>query len=296
MAPSPSLSPPPPPSTLSALCSSFNSQASTYERRLGGATRRIITHIIALLPALPAPATILDNACGPGFATSELLRAYPSARIHAADVAEGMIELVDRAVAEKKGLGAGRVVTAVMDGVALGYEDATFDASVTSFGIFFFGDPVVGAKEIFRTLKPGGTAVVTCWKEVPFYGILRAVQQVVRPGSEPIVMDVLERWTRRETMEETLREGGFEGVEMHERSVMWWNQGLEEAVAGLKDNFVGMVGERWTEGEKEEILEATKKVLQERAREFVVVEEDGRIGLQMVAWIAVARRKNRGSL
>ena len=51
-----------------------------------------------------------------------------------------------------------------MSGQDLKFDDSTFDASVTNFGIFFFPDPVAGTREIRRTLKEGGMAVVTCWR------------------------------------------------------------------------------------------------------------------------------------
>ncbi|KAL9112325.1 MAG: hypothetical protein Q9227_003443 [Pyrenula ochraceoflavens] len=278
-----------PPSSLSGLCSSFDSHASTYERRLGGATRRVIDHIMTLLPPLPSNATLLDNACGPGFAAEELHRTYPAACIHAADVAPGMIELADRIV-EANGW-KGSVIPAVRDGMNLGYADASFDASVTNFGLFFFPDPVVGACELYRTSKPGGTAVVTCWKDVPFLPILHAMQEIAKPQSEPVVFEVLDKWTDPETVKETLREGGFEEVEIYGREVMWWNRDFTEAAGGLADNFDAMIGDKWAKAEKAGILDATMKVLQEKRKE-VVFQEDGMIGYPLIVWIAVATRKN----
>jgi len=187
------------------------------------------------------------------------------------------------------------VETAVMDDMRLRYADETFDTSITNFGIFFFPDPVGGAHEIHRTLKPGGKAAVTSWKKVPFLLILHAVQGIVKPGSMPIVLSVLDKWTQKEMMETTLREGGFEEVETYEKEVMWWNKGIDEAAEGFADNFVNMVGDQWPEGEKEHILDATVQVLKEQGNDFVV-ESEGMIGFQMVAWIAVVTRKHKESL
>ncbi|KAL9119363.1 MAG: hypothetical protein Q9187_004081 [Circinaria calcarea] len=182
-----------------------------------------------------------------------------------------------------------------MDGMSLGYADGTFDASITNFGIFFFPDPVEGAREIYRTLKPGGKATVTCWKKVSFLPILHAVQAIVKPRSMPITFPKLEEWTHKETMEMTLREGGFEEVEVYEKEVMWWNNGIEEAAKGLTDNFVNMVGDQWTEGEKEQVLDTTVQVLEEQGKDLVI-ERDGMIGFQMVAWIALATKKDKTTL
>ncbi|KAL9122047.1 MAG: hypothetical protein Q9187_001394 [Circinaria calcarea] len=183
----------------------------------------------------------------------ELLKAYPNAHIHAADVAPGMVSLVDTVVAFHGWKD--RVETAVMDGMSLGYADGTFDASITNFGIFFFPDPVEGARKICRTLKPGGKAAVTCWK----------------------------------------KGGGFEEVEVYEKEVIWWNNGIEEAAKGLTDNFVNMVGDQWTEGEKEQALDTTVQVLKEQGKDLVI-ESDGMIGFQMVAWIALATKEDKTAL
>ena len=282
---------------LGALCSSFDSQASTYARRMGHSTTRVATHAITLLSPLPDyPLTVLDNACGPGYASIEFLKAHPTAHIYATDVAPSMISLLETQIAEDNYQD--HISTAVMDGASLGYADNTFDVSITNFGLFFLPEPVVGAREIYRTLKPGGKAIVTCWKRVPYLPILHAVQALLRPDKEepPIVMSVLNDWTRPETMEEFLREGGFSDgkgeVKIAEKEVMWWNKGREEAAKGFSDNFVNMVGDRWSEEEKKKgILNATIRVLKERGPEFVIEGEGEMIGFRMAAWIAVAVKK-----
>lgn len=280
-------------SDLSALSDSFNSQASTYERRTGGSSRRVVAYAVPMLAGLPKSPTLLDNACGPGFATVELLKAYPNARIYAVDGAPEMISIVDKVVASNSWND--RVETAVMNGMSLGFADETFDASITNFGIFFFPDPVVGAREIYRTLKPGGKAVVTCWKEVPLLPILHAVQAIVKPRSVPIAFPTLDQWTQKETIESTLREGGFETTKTYEKEVMWWNKGFDEAAMGFADKFKSMIGDQWTEVEKGHILNATIQVLKEQGKEFIV-ESEGMIGSQQVAWIAIATKKDKTGL
>ena len=130
-------------SDVSALCDSFNSRASTCERRLGDSTRRVIAYKIPLLTGLPDSPVLLENACSPGFATVELFKAYPNAHIYSADLALGMMSLMNWVVA----LNAWRdgVKTALRDEVNLRYADKTFDNSITNFNIFFFPNPITGA-------------------------------------------------------------------------------------------------------------------------------------------------------
>ncbi|TGO31566.1 hypothetical protein BHYA_0520g00010 [Botrytis hyacinthi] len=259
---------------VSPLCDSFNTQTSTCERRLGGSTRRVIEYATSLLSGLPENPNILDSACGPAY-------------IYAADVASGMIALLENLI-NLNGW-QDRVETSVMDSVSLSYADEIFDVSITNFGIFFYSDPIISAKELNRTLKSGGKAVVTCWKEVPFYPILHAVQAIIRPGTKPIAMSTLDRWTQRETMELTLKAGDFHNVEIHEKEVMRWNEGVHEAAKGFTDNFVNMVGDQWPEEDKKQLLGARKLLLEENKNGFVVKSGEN-IGFRMVAWIAIATK------
>ena len=247
----------------------------------------MIAYALSLLTDVPKSPTVLDNACGPGYVTMELLTAYPDAHIHAVDMAPNMISILESVVASNGWRD--RVETAVMNGLSLRFVDESFDLSITNFGIFFFPDPVVGAQEIYRTLKRGGKAVVTCWRKVPFLPILHAVQAIVKPRSTPIVLETLEKWTDREKIATTLREGGFEEAETYEKEIMWWNKGFDEVAKGLADRFVTYVGDQWTEAEKEKILDATMQVLEAQEKDFVVGSE-GMIGLQAFAWIAVATK------
>ncbi|KAJ8070165.1 hypothetical protein OCU04_000557 [Sclerotinia nivalis] len=274
-------------SDVSSLYESFNSEASTYERRLGGSTRRIIAYIISLLGELPDNPIFLDNACGPGFATEALLKAYPNCHVHAADIAPSMIALVNNNVILNNW--ADRVEIDIMDGINLSYPNNTFDVSITNFGISLFSDPIAGAKEIHRTLKPGGKAAITCWKDPPFSSLLHAVQSIIKPHTPPLIRPQLEQWSHPKTMHNMLLAAGFqhENIRIYEKEVMWWNRGVSEAARGFADHFFQVVGEEWGVCEKGRLCEVTERLLRERGREFVV-DKEGMVGCRLVAWVAIA--------
>lgn len=75
---------------------------------------------------------------------------------------DGMLEVIQPSLQQNGWID--RVTTAKMNGISLRFEDGTFDVSSTSFAIFFFVDPNKGAKELCRTLRPGGTACLTAWR------------------------------------------------------------------------------------------------------------------------------------
>ena len=103
---------------------------------------------------------VLDNVCGSAVVTDEVLKVCPGAHVHAVDALPGTIGMVTRMI-QQRGW-EGRIETKVMDGQHLEFDDHFFDSSITNLGIFFFPNPNLGARELCRTLKKRGTAVVTC--------------------------------------------------------------------------------------------------------------------------------------
>ena len=271
-----------------SLISSFNSSAaSTYERRVGSCTRAIAAHILILLPSLPSSPTLLDNACGTGAATTSLLSAYPSAHIHAVDNSAAMISVMESLIAEKNW--EGRVTAQVMDGQDLRFEDGTFDASVTNFGVFYFPDPVKGAREMYRTLKSGGTAVVTCWREIGFLNLFYPVQEIVKPEKRVESMPTLEKWMVPQVVEQVMRDGGFEDVKVHEKEVAIWDVEIENLASRMAETMEAFVGGQWTQEEMGRMEDATMKVWRAQGDKYFI-RDDGKVGMKMVAWIAVGRK------
>jgi ubiquinone/menaquinone biosynthesis C-methylase UbiE len=105
-----------------------------------------------------ADASILDVACGPGTLT---LQAAPLVeRVTAIDFAPEMVAQLrgelDRQAIENVDLSIG-------DGQDLTFADESFDAAYSMFGLMFFPDRAKGFGELYRTLRPGGPAVVSSW-------------------------------------------------------------------------------------------------------------------------------------
>lgn len=135
------------------------------------------SHIPALLTDLPSAPVILDNACGTSAVTEEFIKVLPSARVYAMDIMPpGMNAIVATNPALQKSV----VQVELMNGQELRYKHDFFDASVMNFGIFFFPDPVLGAREAYRTLKRGETAVFSLWKE---FGSSRSCRKRRRKSS-----------------------------------------------------------------------------------------------------------------
>lgn len=99
-----------------------------------------------------AAGRVLDVACGSGKLALALHRRSGAARVVGLDFSSGML-----AVARRESPGP---VYTRGDGLALPFEDGTFDAATIAFGLRNFADPVLGLREMRRVVRPGGTLAV----------------------------------------------------------------------------------------------------------------------------------------
>lgn len=191
----------------------FNTWSETYERNVGGSTRRVARFMLSCSPTPDAGSIILDNACGSGQLAFEALELFPSSgsprpKIHAVDIAPKMVELLKQK-AGKAELPGSVLETGVMDAQDISFPDNTFTHSYMNFGIFFLPDGARGAAEIHRTLRPGGTAFVSSWEHLGYVSHIRAAQKAVRPNDELFQLPFPEEWCKEEKLRETLVAGGF---------------------------------------------------------------------------------------
>ncbi|MGZ5053543.1 MAG: class I SAM-dependent methyltransferase [Methylobacter sp.] len=104
---------------------------------------------------------VLDVCSGSGgsaLPAAELVG--PQGKVIAVDLAERLIALA-QTKAEAKGLQ--NIEFRVADMLDLGYPDASFDAVVCVFGIFFVPDMNAAIKELWRMVRPGGRLAITTW-------------------------------------------------------------------------------------------------------------------------------------
>ncbi|MFD2248158.1 bifunctional demethylmenaquinone methyltransferase/2-methoxy-6-polyprenyl-1,4-benzoquinol methylase UbiE [Pontibacter ruber] len=111
---------------------------------------------ISLLKAAQ-PKLMLDVATGTGDFAIEALSLQPD-KIIGVDISEGMLA-VGREKMAKKGL-THKIELQYGDSENLPFGDNTFDAITVAFGVRNFENLEKGLAEMYRVLKPGGTAVV----------------------------------------------------------------------------------------------------------------------------------------
>jgi ubiquinone/menaquinone biosynthesis methyltransferase len=138
----------------SAARGMFDRIAPTYDvlNRLmsAGIDRRWRSRAVAEVVGSPR-GPVLDLCAGTMDLTAMLVRMRPGDRVVALDFSARMLD-----AGKHKAPSAERVVG---DATELPFDDGTFAAAVCGFGMRNLADPVVGAREVLRVLRPGGVFV-----------------------------------------------------------------------------------------------------------------------------------------
>ncbi|KAI1210083.1 S-adenosyl-L-methionine-dependent methyltransferase [Annulohypoxylon truncatum] len=211
-------------------------------------TLTIAQYEMSILPTFPLDSIIHDNACGLGPVTQSILATSPSDTIkfHATDVAPP-IKLV--------------------------FSNSTFAHSFLSFGLPIIDDPVAAAKEMYRTLKTGGTAITAFWLSILQGESAQETRRAVWGPDTRLAVEPKMRHNDREYIRNQLVEGGFgfEDVQL----------AIGQPAGGWKKEDE----EKWdTEVAKyKDIL--TKK-------EGFHVDGDSKITLEAVAHVAIVKKPN----
>ena len=131
-----------------------------------GTTLQLVGELLAEACDLRWDENVLDVAAGNGNAT--LAAARRGCRVTSTDYVSTLLERgAERARAE--GL---NVAFKVADAEALPFEDASFDAVLSTFGVMFAPDQVRSASEMARVCRPGGRIGLANWTPEGFIGQL----------------------------------------------------------------------------------------------------------------------------
>ena len=139
----------------------FTAPADHYDRFMG---RYVPTLAVALADAagIEPGMRALDVGCGPGGLTRELASRLGADHVAAIDPAEQFAD-----ACRERNPGADVRVGGAED---LPFDDAAFDAALSSLVIAFMSDADAGAREMARVTRPGGV-VAECMWDIPGGGM-----------------------------------------------------------------------------------------------------------------------------
>lgn len=120
-----------------------------------------VTQRMLQLAGLRAGSRVLDIAGGTGEPAIPAARMVsPGGFVIATDFAEDMLTVAREKAARA---GVNNVEFRRVDGEALEFPDASFDAVTLRFGIMFMPEPETCLRGVHRVLRPGGRAAVATW-------------------------------------------------------------------------------------------------------------------------------------
>jgi ubiquinone/menaquinone biosynthesis C-methylase UbiE len=169
------------PTDLNALKTRQMAAWASGDYAVIGTTLQIVGEQLAEACDLRCDERVLDVAAGNGNAT--LAAARRGAKVTSTDYVASLLERgADRARAERL-----VVKFQAADAEALPFDDASFDAVLSTFGVMFAPDHAQSAAELARVCRPGGRIGLANWTPAGFIGQLFKVlgKHVPPPAGVP---------------------------------------------------------------------------------------------------------------
>lgn len=188
----------------------WNGIAAGYDEVAFGQLPELVEAAIELL--MPERGDrVLDVASGPG--TLAVRLAPRVGHVVAVDFAEVMIERLRGHIMRSR---LPNLEGKLMNGEALDFEDGSFDAAVSLFGVVSFDDRKRGLQEMLRVVVPGGKALFSSWakpEENSLLGVGEAALRAALP--EHPRLSAIASLSEPDACAEELESIGFEQVAAH---------------------------------------------------------------------------------
>ncbi|NJK73491.1 MAG: class I SAM-dependent methyltransferase [Microcoleus sp. SU_5_6] len=195
---------------------------------------------------------VLDVCCGTGAsAIPAAISVGSTGQVLGIDIAESLLQLA-RNKSQQQGLE--NIEFRYGDFENLGLPDASFDAIVCVFGIFFVPDMLSAIRELWRMVRPGGKLAITSWGKQVFEPANRVFWDAIEVD-RPDLCKKYTPWDRISdpaSLQALLVAGGATNVEVfaeagtHELAAAedWWTMVLGGGLRGTSDQLDPAARER----------------------------------------------------
>ncbi|KAF1944757.1 hypothetical protein EJ02DRAFT_452101 [Clathrospora elynae] len=263
-------------------------KVSIYAATGGAVVADFAAHNLSLLPPFPPKSIIHDNACGAGTVSRLILSSKPppsNPKIHATDTDQTFLDALQSDVLNN----AWPIQVSNQRSEALSFPANYFTHSITNIAIFFTTSAGLdGAKEIHRTLQPGGTAMVNCWEALAWLAPFKLTHKVLRPEKPYPTPPVL--WNDGTQIQKVMLEAGFAKDKMRvEKSEAWARTRDLRTWAELSWAFLGGLG-GWTETDEARWDEAVDLMVKYMLEQPETETVDGEVRMKASQWIVIATK------
>ncbi|KAF1921393.1 hypothetical protein BDU57DRAFT_510172 [Ampelomyces quisqualis] len=261
-------------------------KVAVYNATGGAATSQFASHNLSLIGSIPSGSVIHDNACGDGAVSRAILSSGASdVKIHATDIDQIFLDSLSEAVSNNSW----PVEVSNQKSESLSFADDYFTHSINNIGIIFASNGGLdGAKEIYRTLKPGGTAVVNCWADItwlpPFIKTV-AVTRGTPPAKPPVT------WADGVQIKKIMAEAGFAPENTRiEQSEVWAKTSDLRAWAEHSWAFLGGMMGGWQEGDEAKWDQAVDIMVESMLAQEGTKKVDGEVHMKASQWVVIATK------
>jgi SAM-dependent methyltransferase len=257
-----------------------------WSELIDSAASKISERLVELAGVEPG-SRVLDVAAGYGEPSLSAARAAgPDGKVVATDIAADMLAY-GRERAQAAGLD--NIEFVESDVMSLDFDEQSFDAALSRWGIIFEPDGEGAAERVRGFLKPESRMAISSWgppDRVPFIGVpmLTAMQRLDVPPPPPGTPGPLSRPTD-EAIGGLLSGGGFSDVEVEEAEVSFTWDSPEEFTTFVKEIAPPITA--IIDPHPEEVQEETWAAITEAIRERAA--DDGTVSLTNQVLLASGR-------
>ena len=205
-----------------------------YDRYLGPILFHGFADDLAARVTTRPGARVLEVAAGTGIVTRRLLaRVHGHGTLVATDLNDAMLAHGRREVPADPALEWRQA-----DATALPFADHSFDAVVCQFGLMFFPDKALAAREAFRVLKSGGVYLFNVWDAFEHNPIADTTHRTVTelfPADPPQFYATPYGFSQPEPIVALLTQAGFAHIEWSRVAKTGSSPSAADAATGLID-------------------------------------------------------------
>jgi len=236
-----------------------------------------------LMPHLRPGLRLVDCGCGVGSITLDLAEIVAPGEVVGFDLDAGQLADATAAAAAR---GLGNVRFEAADAYELPLADGSCDVAVAHTLLIHLPDPVRGARELRRVLRPGGVVAIA---DGDFGSLVFApASPLVERGLE-LYGRVFEHggahWHQGREARRVLREAGFARVEGHATVEYYGDREATRRIAGVLDRLWGspstvetVVGQGWAGAAEVEAMRAAVRAWGDEPDAFLSVTRCGALG------------------
>lgn len=194
---------------------------------------------------------IIDIACGTGLVSFPVANLVgENGFVLANDISDKMVEAGTTTAKEKN---INNILFQRMDAEQLEVEDSSFDIALCALGFMYFPDPLKAFKEMYRSLKPGGHAVVAVWGQRKNCGWSEVFEIVDRRVTSE-VCPMFFNSGNEGVLEHYMEAGGFSNIKIERiNTILNYETGDDACGAAFLGGPVALAYNKFSEEVKSEV-------------------------------------------